>query len=367
MYKRQEIKATAADFFYSDAIAATPATGVFIITADVKFNDVDTVITLAPLTLTNVAPTIDAIANPFTPTPTPATGNITTLTGKNGSADTSVNTTQLNWSIVSISPIEDPVKIQINATTGVLSNDAVLSDATFYSIEVKATDVSGNGLDSPTSFVNFQIGAATSNRVNAALCQGWQGGSLTVCGESLGVLFGENNRPLAIPTSSVTVFNSGSSGTSRTYSANTTANSYNVLARNPSTPPLDPGESTVTHTTGALTQGKLFITPTLTNSGGTGNDDDLITFTIQVNTGSGFVQAVTSSEATPASETITNITLQVGANSTVDSKKIFDTPGEYRVLTTNITGGMCSLNQNGTSFKVNFGDENFSSCAGAPA
>ena len=369
-----EIKATAADFFYSDAIAATPATGVFIITANLTFNALTPIdITLAPLTLTNVAPTIDAIANPFTPTPPvdAAVGDVIALTGKNGSADTSVNTTQLNWSIVSVSPVGETSNFAITSGSNVLKKVATLTDATFYSIEVKATDVSGNGLDSPTSFVNFQIGSAASNRVNAALCQGWQGGSLTVCNESLGVLFGENSSPTAIPTSSVTVFNSGSSGTSRTYSANTTANSYNVLARNPSTPPLDPGDSTVTHTTGALEQGTLFITPTLTNSGGTGTDDDLITFTIQVNTGSGFVQAITKNTAPAGSpsnaETIRNITLQAGANSTVDSKKIFDTPGQYRVLTTDITGFMCGLGQNGTSFKVNFGDENFSSCAGAPA
>jgi hypothetical protein len=367
-----EIKATAADFFYSDAIAATPLTGVFIITANVTFNGEDPLnITLAPLTLTNVAPTIDSFTQP---TPTAAVGNIITLTGKNGSADTSVNTTQLNWSIVSISPIEDPVKIQINATTGVLSNDAILSDATFYSVEVKATDVSGNGLDSLTSFVNFQIGSAASNRVNAALCQGWQGSNFTGCGESLGVIFGSSKfSDLAVPTSSVVVDNAGGA-TSVTYPSNgagngspSTGGSYNVFARNPSTFNEFTTPQTVTHTTGALTQGTLYITPTLINVAGSGSEDDTITFTIQIKSGSAWVQAVTSSTATPASETIRNITLQVGANSTVDSKKIFDVPGQYRVLTTNITGGMCSLGQTGTSFRVNFGDENFSNCTGAPA
>ena len=50
-------------------------------------------------------------------------------------------------------------------------------------------------------------------------------------------------------------------------------------------------------------------------------------------------------------------------------EKVFDTPGEYRVLTTTITGGMCSLGESGTSLKVNFGDENYigQSCFPAPA
>jgi hypothetical protein len=102
----------------------------------------------------------------------------------------------------------------------------------------------------------------------------------------------------------------------------------------------------------------------LTNVGGSGSDDDTVTFTIQFKSpsGGGWVQAVDTSSAT-----VNNVVLQVGNNATVDSKHIFDVPGEYRVLTTTITGGMCSLGESGTSLKVNFGDENFSSCAGAPA
>ena len=46
---------------------------------------------------------------------------------------------------------------------------------------------------------------------------------------------------------------------------------------------------------------------------------------------------------------------------------MFTAAGEYRVLTTVISGGMCSLGETGTSLRVDFGDENFSSCAGAPA
>ena len=348
------IKTGNANFLYSESILNNALLGTYNIEVDVDFNSINTVLTLAPLTLANVAPTIDAFTQP---TPSAAIGTIITLAGKNGSADATVNTTELNWSIVSISPVENPAKIQINATTGELSNNAILTDATFYSISVKATDCNGNGLDSIPRSVEFQIGSAAGNRVNAALCQGWQGSAFTGCGESLGVVFAESRfTPLAVPTSSVTVG-------SITYPANNAANSYNVLAKNPSTPPQDFGGSTVTHTTGALEQGTLYITPTLTNVGGSGSDDDTVTFTIQFKgTTGGWVQAVDTSSAT-----VNNITLQVANDATVDSKHVFNVAGEYRVLTTTITGGMCSLGETGTSLKVNFGDENFSSCAGAPA
>jgi len=347
------IKAGNSNFFYSESILNNALLGTYNIEVDVDFNSINTVLTLAPLTLTNIAPTIDAFTQP---TPTPAVGTIITLTGKNGSADATVNTTELNWSIVSISPVETPAKIQINATTGELSNDAILTDATFYSISVKATDCNGNGLDSAPRSVEFQIGSAAGNRVNAALCQGWQGSAFTGCGESLGVVFsGSRFTPLAVPTSSVTVG-------SVTYPANNAVNSYNVLDKNQSSG--SGFEPTVNHTTGALEQGTLYITPTLTNVGGTGTEDDTVTFTIQFksSSGGGWVQAVDTSSAT-----VNNVVLQVANNATVDSKHVFDAVGEYRVLTTTITGGMCSLGQSGTSLKVNFGDENFSSCAGAPA
>jgi hypothetical protein len=190
------IKTGNANFFYSESILNNALLGTYNIEVDVDFNSINTVLTLAPLTLTNVAPTIDAFTQP---TPSAAIGTIITLAGKNGSADATVNTTELNWSIVSVSPVADTSKIEINATTGELSNDEVLTDATFYSISVKATDCNGNGLDSIPRSVEFQIGSAAGNRVNAALCQGWQGLAFTGCSESLGVVFAESRfTPLAV-------------------------------------------------------------------------------------------------------------------------------------------------------------------------
>ena len=355
------IKATAGDFFYSDAIAAAPLTGVYTITANVTFNgEAAQNVVLAPLTLTNVAPAIDNFTQPTVTTP--INSNIITLTAKNGSANAAVNTTELDWYIDSVSPASEGSKFSI--ANGVLENTQVLSNNIFYSISIKATDLSGNGLDSPPASVQFQTGTAVSNRVNIALCEGWLGGSLTGCGASLGVLFGAAQTPTSVPTSSVVVFNSaGNSGSSETYPANNATNSYNVLQKNPTTEG-DFGQPRQTNDTGALVQGTLYITPTLTNIGGSGNDDDTIRFTIQFydTANSAWIQATDSSN-----NVIRNITLQVAANNTVSSKKVFDTPGEYRVLTSIISGFMCTTDEpTGTSFKVNFGDDLYANCFGAP-
>ena len=277
-----------------------------------------------------------------------------TLTGKNGSANAAVNTTELDWYIDSVVPSGEASKFSI--ANGVLENTQALTAGTFYSINIKVTDLSGSGLDSTPVSIQFQIGTAAGNRVNRALCEGWQGPSLTGCGASLGVLFGAGQTPTSVPTSSVVVFNSsGNSGSSETYPANNAANSYNVLQKNPTTDG-DFGQPRQSNTTGALVQGSLYITPTLTNVGGTGNDDDTIRFTIQVydTANSAWIQATDSS-----GNVIRNITLFVPANSTVSSEKIFDTAGEYRVLTSTVTGFMCGSGGTGTSFKVNFGDANF--------
>ena len=63
-----------------------------------------------------------------------------------------------------------------------------------------------------------------------------------------------------------------------------------------------------------------------------------------------------------------NETLQVGANDSVSIKKVFDIPGEYRVISTLITGGRCSLSPQDltTTFNVEFGDDIYSTCTSAP-
>ena len=69
-----------------------------------------------------------------------------------------------------------------------------------------------------------------------------------------------------------------------------------------------------------------------------------------------------------------NETLQAGAGDTVFAERTFNTPGEYKVLTTRISGGQCSLSTPNlsTTFIVEFEDANYprsnpgNSCTDAP-
>ena len=233
---------------------------------------------------------------------------------------------------------------------------------------VKVTDLNGNGSPnelSDTATVTFQVGEP---RVNRALCEGSGGASftpITTCGDNLQVQFLKSSTLVNLGPQTVV-------GPSKTVTYPATSkidgNIYNVLAKNDGSASLPP----VTHTTGALEQGAVAITCTLTNAGGSaGQEDDIIGFTIQYKPiGSG-----SWSQATELiggeQEFVYNEELQVGVDAAVSITKIFNVAGEYRVLTTTITGGQCSLgppDDQFTKFTVDFEDANYAgeSCTDAP-
>jgi hypothetical protein len=350
-----EIK-TNTTFFYNTDVD-TSGSGVYIITANTSYTsgagDFDDSITLPNISLKNSAPVIGSFAQPTGVTTQANQVIIDTLTAVNGSANTSVNTEELKWSL-------DPIRtdFSINENTGDLTSTEELIDNTLYNVGIKVTDLNGNGL-SDTATLTFQVG---NPRVNKALCEGWQAGLTTRCESALRVQFFNDAIEVNEQAESVT-----NDGFTVTYPGVNQSDVYNVLARNP-TSVIPPGITPVDNTTGALLQGALFIKPTLTNVGGSaGQDDDIIGFTIQhkpIGSGS-WSQAVDSSGFT-----VYNETLQVGVNDTVFIEKIFDTPGEYKVLSTRISGGQCNLSpQNlSTSFTVEFGDANYvgNPCTDAP-
>ena len=306
--------------------------------------------------LSNVAPTIDDCTNPTGITT--AAVDIKTFTGKNGSADTSVETQQLYWSLdpnqANFATISS--QFEINSSTGVLSRKSTYSfvNNNTYNVDVIVTDVNGNGLSSSPCTSTFTVGA---QHINAALCQGWQSGITTSCNASLQVQFLDSSN--ASGNSSTTVSQPG--GSTVTYPANSNSRTYNVLARNTGAQLLPP----VTHTTGALKQGTLYITPVLENYGSSIGGDVSVSFTIQrkpIGSGS-WNQAIDSSGFTVYNETLTT-----GDNSSVSIKKVFDIPGEYRVLTTAISGDLCSPVTGTTTLIVNFGDDVYDgNCTNAPA
>ena len=373
-----EIK-PATTFFYSAAVDSS-GSGVYSITVNTNYtssagNFPNDRITLPKISLKNSAPIIGSFTQP-TGITTEVNENIIDLAAVNGSANTSVNTQELVWKIDEVREAGTVIandKFSIGSNTGILASVVELIDNITYNVVVKVTDLNANGSLqelSDTATVTFQVGLP---RVNKALCQGSGGSSFTPiirCGQNLQVQFLDSSGKAGSEPTTVT---GGNPSRTVTYPSTTPTDLpetiYNVLAKNPGTT-----LPSVTYTTGALKQGTLFIKPTLTNVGGSaGQDDDVIGFTIQY-------KPIGSGSWSQADELIGgnqvpvyNETLQVGAGGTAFIKKIFNKPGEYRVLSTTISGGQCSLSpQNlSTRFTVEFGDENvangtFPNCNDAP-
>ena len=256
----------------------------------------------------------------------------------------------------------------IVSTTGVLTSAQELINNTLYNVIVKVTDLNGNGSPnelSDTATVTFQVGEP---RVNRALCEGSGGATftpITTCGENLQVQF---LRSSTLENSDPDTVTGGNPSRTVTYPSTTGPGQiYNVLEKNDGSASFPP----VTHTTGALEQGAVAITCTLTNAGGSAErEDDVIGFTIQYRSfGSG-----SWSQATELiggeQEFVYNEELQVGIDAAVSTTKIFNVAGEYRVLTTIISGGQCSLSPPdlSTRFTVDFEDANYPGlpCTDAP-
>ena len=364
-----EIK-TNTTFFY-DTTADEGYTGVYTITANTTYTSgagtfPDT-ITLPNISLKNSAPVISAFTQP-TGVTTQVNLPIITLAAVNGSAKTSVNTQELVWSLDPSQTDFNNINstFEINRNTGLLTSKVELINNTLYNVVVKVADLNANGsLNelSDTATVTFQVG---NPRVNKVLCEGINPLSftpVTTCGENLQVQFLrsstlENSSPDTVTGPSKTVTYPSTTGSGQI---------YNALAKNPGTS-LPP----VTYTTGALEQGAVAITCTLTNVGGSaGREDDVIGFTIQYRSfGSGsWSQA---DELIGVNQVpVYNEDLQVGVDAAVSITKIFNKAGEYRVLTTTISGGQCSLgfpDDQSTKFTVDFEDANYAGepCTDAP-
>jgi hypothetical protein len=344
-----EIKPGTGKTFFYDSTVNLGSTGVYTITVGTDYTNVDVysdTITLPNISLKNVAPTIDAFTQP-TGITTASGQTIIDLSAVNGSANTLVNTQELVWSL---SPAQ--TDFAINFSTGVLTSINNLITNTTYNVGVIVTDLNGNGLSSSISTITFTVGA---QRVNRALCQGRQGTQpSTECGDALQVQFLDSSTVSSVSSQTVT-----GGGSTVTYPTILDTDTYNVENK-------ASGNEFFTPTTGALKQGTLYITPTLTNVGGSAAaEDDIIGFTIQrkpIGSGS-WAQAVDSN-----GDFVYNETLQVGVNDSVSIKKVFDIPGEYRVISTFITGGRCNLSPQDltTTFNVEFGDDVYSLCTSAP-
>lgn len=360
-----EIKpGTGKTFFFSSAINDAPLTGKYTITVNTEYTNVDVYsdsIILPNISLQNVAPSIDAFTQP-TGVTTASNQTIIDLSAVNGSADTTgtpaVNTTELVWSFSGTE-----TDFAIGSSTGILTSINPLTTNTTYNVGVIVTDVNGNGLSSAISTVTFTVGA---QRVNKALCEGWQGGPpFTDCGEALQVQFltSATRSPVNLGTLS-------GGGSSITYPSIVANDTYNVLLKNPGGEIFPPTDD---NTTGALEQGTLYIQAEFSNINGQVGTDYRVYYTIQVNptAGGGWQQAADTT--TTPSTTIWNVQLDVANDATATGTlHNFTTPGQYRIVTNQITGEACGSGLAGTTSLIfNFGDENvrngtYTDCTGAP-
>ena len=330
------------EFFYSENILNNPTEGVYTITVDTTFNGENDTIVLQDMSLTNVAPSIDSFSQP-TGITTAQNQTIISLTGKNGSADPAVNTTELNWEIDSVSPSIEASNFSIGSSTGVLTNGQALTDNTSYSIGVKVTDANGNGLTSSIAYINFTIGTNTTGAVPLNICSGRNlSASVPGCSQNIEYRFLASNT---------------ATGSSGDYPAHFNPNTpydppnivYNVKAE---------GDNS---TTGALTQGEMYITVSMRNpSNATLQSSLFVDYLIQHRSDS-------NNNWGDANDLLTNSTVggineyvRIEIDSTngtdpVSTTYHFSQAGEYRVISTKVEGEDCPTT-NPVVFYVDFGD-----------
>jgi len=324
------------EFFYSDDQINNPRS--YTITVNTLYNSLNDSITIANVNLSNVAPSFTVSGTDNTPLSCPTTISgldtgsvvISELYAVNGTIISAEERGELVFSLdpsqANFSTIQSQFRIVGNQLEVNKPNGYTLVDNQQYDVSVRVTDVNGNGLFSNCTF-SFLVGAAA---VPEAIANGWQNSSniYAYCGDNLEVQF---------LNSSTIEFRSSLSVDGITYPSPQTGQVYNVLAEASS------------GSTGALSQGAMTITGTLTST----ISDAIVDVTIQKRSGLVWVQAVDSNGVT-----INNISL---VSNSVDSfSKTFDSPGEYRLIS-NIIGdnagvGVCT----GTAAEltIDFGDAN---------
>jgi hypothetical protein len=316
------------EFFYSEDTINNPR--VFTITVNTEYDNAGEIyndsIILPNVTLTNVAPnfTVSGTDNTLLSCPSTISGLNTTsvvvseLYAINGTAIIAQERNELVFSLdpdqANFSTIQSQFRIVGNQLEVNKPSGYTLVDNQQYNVSVRVTDVNGSGLFSNCTF-SFLVGAAA---VPEAIANGWQNSSsiYAYCGDNLEVQF--LNSSTIESRSSLVVDGIN-------YPSQQTGQVYNVLAQASS------------GSTGALSQGAMTITGTLTST----ISDAVVDITIQKRSGLVWVQAVDSNGFT-----INNISL-VSSSVSVDTfSKTFDSPGEYRLISNvigdNAGAGVCT-------------------------
>jgi len=311
---------TSSYFTFLASSGASPSTDIYTFTFRTVYNtETRDTSTLAAI-LTNVVPTITSFSNPTNITT--ASTTINQFAGFNGtnSSNTTLNkTAQLIWDL-------DPAHVNYFANSllfsmssaGLLSVIGTIVEGATYNVGVRLRDSDGlTGFNQAVAVISFTVGIQHTPK---AICEGRKGTVAAVCGQSYATYFLAS---ATTPTFSWPITVGGILFPTPTYN-------YNV--RNNAT-------GSGTYTTGALTQGVMTITPTLTSTGGSGGGSVSAYYTIQyrANTGSAWSQAVDT-----GSNSIGAIQISASTGSPGTSTKTFSILGEYRVVTTDVAGEGCS-------------------------
>ena len=338
-----QLKTGAGKTFWYSALSAAAgnSTDIYTITARVVYNDGNNTYTddvSATATLKNCVPVFDNCSDPSGITT--GTTTIKAFTAKNGSANTSNQTNEL---LFDLNPGQSQAiqNIFSVSSTGVLTAAAnQLADNTSYTVVVRVRDVAGNGLTT-TCEITFTVG---TQYVPQAICDGWDGTTKQGCGLNSDWLFIASNS---------TALTAGGSPNLTNYPYPPDA-VYNVRSKGPTN-----------STTGALTQGVMFIRPKLVST--CSGAQAIIYFSIQYreNISSPWVAAIcdSGSPSQPAGGAVSQQQL-TASNSTQFKEYDFSIAGEYRVITKDMTGTACP-NCGNNDFYVEYGDHTYpGSCNG---
>ncbi len=329
-------------FTFLASSGGSPSTDVYTFTFRTVYNAETRDTSTLTAILTNVVPTITSFSNPTNITT--ASTTIYQFAGFNGtnSSNTPNNkTAQLIWDL-------DPAHANYFAnsllfsmsSTGLLSVTGTIVEGTTYNVGVRLRDSDGlTGFNQAVAVISFTVGVQHTPK---SICEGRKGSVAAACGQSYATYFLAS---ATTPTFSWPITVGGILFPTPTYN-------YNV--RNNAT-------GSGTYTTGALTQGVMSITPTLTSTGGSGGGSVSAYYTIQyrANTGSPWSSAVDTSNNSIGA-------IQISASTGVPgtSTKTFSILGEYRVVTTDVGGEGCSDGST-VQLYVNFADATYpGNCTG---
>ncbi len=322
---------------------------VYSITVNVTYTDGSGTytndITLNNISLTNIAPRNINCSNPT------GLNNTSTIikdftVDDNGSSDTSgspaANTLNLLWSKVG------PGTKTVNGVTTTLDSGFfefsntnpgrlqmgsgyTLTNQVTYNITAKVSDLNGTGSDSLSTECAIQFTTGIPN-VPVAICRGNQRLTAIQCGNSIEYQFLASD--IAGATGS---YPTGYNQSGTIY--------YNVSDEAPSD--VQPVS------TGALTQGVMYINTSFRNTSSTATSEIFYTIQYRANPSSSWTQATESSGATVAlSENLSS------DNNTLDTDSfVFSLAGEYRLITKRIEGLGC--NDGSSYFNVEFGDDTY--------